>query len=67
MGLVRTFQGSTLFQELSVIDNVRVGRHLASRAGFLSRLLGTDRLSERAADARAWETLDFFGLSDLAR
>ena len=30
MGLVRTFQGSTLFQELSVLDNVRVGRHLAA-------------------------------------
>ena len=66
MGLVRTFQGSTLFQELSVLDNVRVGRHLAARAGFASRLLGTDRLSERQADAKAWATLDFFGLHDLA-
>ena len=66
MGLVRTFQGSTLFQELSVLDNVRVGRHVTARAGFLSRLLGTDQRSERAADAKAWETLDFFGLEDLA-
>ncbi|MYF09140.1 MAG: ATP-binding cassette domain-containing protein, partial [Rhodospirillaceae bacterium] len=31
MGLVRTFQGSTLFQEFSVLDNVRVGRHLGAR------------------------------------
>ena len=66
MGLVRTFQGSTLFQELSVLDNVRVGRHLTARAGFAARLLGTDRVSERAADAKARETLAFFGLEELA-
>ncbi len=66
MGLVRTFQGSTLFQEFSVLDNVRVGRHLGARAGFLSRLIGTDRLSEREADAKARETLAFFGLEELA-
>ena len=66
MGLVRTFQGSTLFQEFSVLDNVRVGRHLTARAGFVSRLLGTDRPSQREADTRARETLAFFGLEDLA-
>ena len=66
MGLVRTFQGSTLFQEFSVLDNVRVGRHLGARAGFISRLIGTDRVSEREADAKAMETLDFFGLQELA-
>ncbi len=66
MGLVRTFQGSTLFQEFSVLDNVRVGRHLGARAGFLSRLIGTDRISEREADAKARETLAFFGLEELA-
>ena len=66
MGLVRTFQGSTLFQEFSVLDNVRVGRHLTARAGFVSHLLGTDRPSEQAADAKARETLAFFGLEGLA-
>ena len=66
MGLVRTFQGSTLFQEFSVLDNVRVGRHLTARAGFVSHLLGTDRPSEQTADTKARETLAFFGLEGLA-
>ncbi|MDE2793003.1 MAG: ABC transporter ATP-binding protein [Paracoccaceae bacterium] len=66
MGLIRTFQGSTLFQEFSVLDNVRVGRHLGARAGFFSRLLGTDVLSERKADEMARESLAFFGLEHLA-
>ena len=66
MGLVRTFQGSTLFQEFSVLDNIRVGRHLGARAGFLSRLLGTVRQYEREADDKARETLAFFGLEELA-
>ncbi|MBA3517550.1 MAG: ABC transporter ATP-binding protein [Rhizobiales bacterium] len=65
-GLVRTFQGTTLFHDFSVIDNVRVGCHLGCRAGFLSRVLGADRATERAADERAWETLRFFDLGDLA-
>ncbi len=66
MGLVHTFQDSTLFQEFSVLDNVRVGCHLTAGAGFVSRLLGTDRPSEQAADAKAQEMLAFFGLEDLA-
>ena len=33
---------------------------------FLSRLLGTDRSSEREAGAKALATLAFFGLEDLA-
>ena len=66
LGLIRTFQGTTLFQEFSVIDNVRVGCHRAARSGLLSRLLGTDRDVERLADKKAFEVLEFFGLADLA-
>ena len=66
IGLVRTFQGTTLFQEFSVIENVRVGCHKSARAGFLARILGSDRESERAADEKAREVLEFFGLGELA-
>ncbi len=65
-GLVRTFQGTTLFQELSVLDNVRAGCHCGARAGLLSRIVGADARSERAADERARDVLAFFDLAELA-
>ena len=65
-GLVRTFQGTMLFQEFSVLDNIRVGCHLSCRSGFVRRLVGADRSLERAADQQAWDALRFFGLESLA-
>ena len=65
-GLIRTFQGTTLFQQFSVLDNVRVGCHRSAEASFLSRILGSDREVERAADGKAREVLDFFDLGGLA-
>ena len=65
-GLVRTFQGTTLFQELTVVENVRVGCHRAARAGFFSRLSGSDAAVERAADDRAREALELFDLGPYA-
>ncbi len=65
-GLVRTFQGTTLFQELSVAENVRVGCHRAARAGFFSRIAGSDGAAERAADQRAREALELFDLAPYA-
>lgn len=62
LGLVRTFQHSTLFHELTVLENVLVGRHLAARRGLFSALLGRDRAAEAAAREAARELLCFFGL-----
>ncbi len=64
LGLIRTFQGTTLFQEFTVLDNVMVGLHLHTRAGVVSRILGTDRAKEAEARVRAEEILEFFGLGD---
>lgn len=65
-GLVRTFQGTTLFHEMSVIENVRVGCHRAARAGLLSRIAGSDTHLERAADRRACQALELFDLGAFA-
>ncbi len=66
LGLVRTFQGTTLFQELPVLDNVLVGCHMMARAGLISTVLGSNRERERLARARAHEILALFEMQDLA-
>jgi branched-chain amino acid transport system ATP-binding protein len=38
-GLVRTFQLVQLFETLTVLENVKVGRHLATSGGLLSALM----------------------------
>jgi branched-chain amino acid transport system ATP-binding protein len=65
-GLIRTFQGTTLFHEFSVLDNVRLGCHRGAKAGLASRIFRRDRATEDAADEKARGILAFFGLQDLA-
>ena len=63
-GLVRTFQHSALFRELTLTENILVGGHLRQRPGFFSSALGLDRRRRDENAERARETLDFFGLAD---
>ena len=67
LGLIRTFQGTVLFHELSVLDNVRLGCHRSAKAGIVSRILGRDRATENAADEKARGILAFFGLETLSK
>ena len=64
--VVRTFQHSTLFAELSVLDNVIVGTHMMFRPNIFAAILGWDHEDRSGAKARAREALDFFGLLGLA-
>jgi branched-chain amino acid transport system ATP-binding protein len=63
-GVVRTFQKTSVFPALSVADNVRIGSHLAGRAGVWSVLAG--RRSVREEQARltreAEALIEFVGL-----
>jgi branched-chain amino acid transport system ATP-binding protein len=63
-GVVRTFQKTSVFPALSVLENVRTGLHLRGRAGVWSVLAGARRV--RAEEARLAETareiLAFVGL-----
>jgi len=68
LGLSRTFQHIRLFAGMTALENVMVGRHPRSRAGFLAGMLhlpGTWR-EEREIEARAREALDFLGIAELA-
>ena len=62
MGIVRTFQETTLFQELSVFENALVGSHIRARSNVFSAVLGLDRQKQEAANDKVMEVLEFMGL-----
>lgn len=61
-GVIRTFQHSTLFAELTVLDNVLVGTHMMFKPSLTAAFLGRERQSRAKAIERANEVLEFFGL-----
>ena len=72
-GLARTFQNIRLFPNMTVLENVLVGRHCRTKEGVLSAI-GRGRKfrrEERASKDRSFELLDLVGLrrsaDDLAR
>ena len=63
-GLARTFQNIRLFGNLSVLENVMIGRHARTSAGIFGAMLNTRRTrsEEAAIEQRARELLAFVGL-----
>src|SRR5512145_3394175 len=61
-GLVRTFQLTTLFQEMTALENVLLGLHLHSRTSARQLLFGR-RPFPREEIARSCEVLEFAGLA----
>jgi len=68
-GIARTFQNLQIFRELSVLENVMVGRHLHGSVGLCQTILrgAALRSEERAIAAAAMELLENFGLAGLAQ
>lgn len=68
MGMGRTFQNLRLFSDLSVLDNVMLGRHTRMRNGFFSSLMGLPVAGRQEAvtRGRALELLELVGLAHLA-
>ena len=69
LGVTRTFQNVQLFKEMTVLENVLVGRHSQARAGLLGAILKLPRVGreERALREQALGYLDMMGLADRAR
>ncbi len=65
-GLVRTFQLVQLFETLTVLENVKVGRHLHTRGGLLSALTPGPRAIEAFVDDSARDLLRRVGLAEQA-
>lgn len=63
-GIVRTFQKTNVFPQLSVFDNVLIGLHLRGRAGLVRILFGDRRVreEERRLGTLGEEILAFVGL-----
>jgi branched-chain amino acid transport system permease protein len=68
LGMGRTFQNLRLFADLSVLDNVMLGRHSRMKNGFFASLLAlpSARKEERITRERAMQLLDLVGLANLA-
>jgi branched-chain amino acid transport system ATP-binding protein len=67
-GVVRTFQETTIFRNMTVRDNVIVSHHLRAKASLLGYFLGTGaaKSDERDFGESADEILQFLGLDGLA-
>ncbi|WP_411111231.1 ABC transporter ATP-binding protein [Streptomyces sp. c-19] len=68
-GIARTFQNIRLFHNMTVLENVLVGRHTRMKQGLWSALLRLPSFKKAEAEAskRAMELLEFIGLQDKAQ
>jgi branched-chain amino acid transport system ATP-binding protein len=68
IGISRTFQNIKLFSNMTVLENVMVGKHIKSKAGFLSGMLNfpSSWKEEKSIHDKSFELLEMLGLSDIA-
>lgn len=65
-GIVRTYQRTSLFARLTVLENVQIGAHLSTGIGIGTAVFGRSatRQEERTVLEHALRTLEFVGLKD---
>ena len=66
LGMARTFQNIRLFPDMTVLENVMIGRHCRARAGVLGAVLrdGETRREEQEIVDQSYEILEKIGLAD---
>ena len=67
IGIARTFQNIRLFQDMTVLDNIKVAYHMRLGKGLWPTLFNTPgyRKSEREMETRALESLELLNLQDI--
>lgn len=68
LGVARTFQNIRLWNDMTVLDNIRVSQHYRLGYSLADALLRTRRYTDREAhiERTAMELLEFMGMKDLA-
>lgn len=66
MGMARTFQNIRLFSEMTVLENVMIGRHCRTKAGIFGAIVrdARTRLEEQDCIDRSYELLELVKLQD---
>ncbi|TSE33072.1 ABC transporter ATP-binding protein [Tepidimonas charontis] len=67
-GIARTFQNIRLFADMTVLENVMVGRHVRTRVGLVGAILRSRAFKEeeRAIAERAMALLEYVGIAKYA-
>jgi len=65
-GVARTFQNVQLFANMTVLENVMMGRYRHERNGLVRSALGLTRREEQETESEARRTLKRVGLADKA-
>jgi len=65
-GMARTFQHIRLFPKMTVCENIMVGRHVHSRAGFVAGMLSLPFTwkEERGIREKSFEIMELLGIAD---
>ncbi len=68
LGIGRTFQNILLFDDMTVCENVMIGRHLKTKQPLVESIFCTPRIrrEEKLSRSRSLELLDFVNLADEA-
>jgi branched-chain amino acid transport system ATP-binding protein len=66
LGIARTFQNIRLFDNLTVLDNVKIGRHCRTKSTFFGAVVRNkfQRSEEKSITETAHQFLEFVGLKD---
>ena len=64
-GIARTFQNIRLFKEMTALENVMIGRHIRTKAGFWAAAFHTraERAEEKAISVEAERLLQYVGIA----
>ena len=64
-GIARTFQNIRLFKEMTALENVMIGRHIRTKAGFWAAAFHTraERAEEKAISFEAERLLQYVGIA----